>query len=104
MGVFAQMALPWADLPFLLMLTRAGTLSGAARLLKLDRTTISRRIDQLEKTLGETLFDRSNWRFSLTPYGRRVFAAAESAEQELFGTKGSTNMAEEYGFRCLGIC
>ena len=84
MGVIAQMALPWTDLPFLLMLTRAGTLSGAARLLKLDRTTISRRIDQLEKTLGETLFDRSNGRFSLAPYGRRVFAAAESAEQELF--------------------
>ncbi|MGK2871698.1 MAG: LysR family transcriptional regulator [Alphaproteobacteria bacterium] len=73
----------WADLPFVLALGRAGTLSGAARLLKMDRTTISRRIEQLEDALNEPLFDHFGGRFSLTSYGRQVFAAAESAEQEL---------------------
>lgn len=83
MGNFAHMTLPWADLPFVIWLARAGTLSGAARLLRVDRTTISRRVEQLEASLNEPLFDRFGGRFSLTSYGRQVFAAAECAEQEL---------------------
>ena len=85
------MALPWSDLPFLLALARAGTLSATARMLKLDRTTIARRIEQLEESLGEALFDRLDGRYSLTPYGRRIFAAAESAEQDLLFFEQSTD-------------
>ncbi len=73
----------WDDMPFLLSLARVGTLSGAARALKVDRTTVSRRIEQLEDTLKEPLFDRFNGRFILTTYGHKVFTAAQKAEQEL---------------------
>jgi len=77
------MTTPWSDLPFLLAVARSGTLSSAARTLKLDRTTVSRRIERLERTLGCKLFDRTDGDFVLSPTGRKVFAAAESAEQEL---------------------
>lgn len=77
------MPLPWSDLPFLLALARTGTLSAAAEMLKVDRTTIARRIEQLEEALAEPLFERFDGRYSLTDYGRRVFAAAESAEQDI---------------------
>ncbi|MFK5980231.1 MAG: LysR family transcriptional regulator [Rhizobiaceae bacterium] len=73
----------WSDIPVFLSVARSGTLSAAARALHLDRTTISRRIENMERTLNAPLFDRNDGSFSLTPYGRQVFAAAEGAEQEL---------------------
>jgi DNA-binding transcriptional LysR family regulator len=79
----AQSELPWSDLPFFLALARRKTLSAAARALNLDRTTVSRRADHLEKLLGRQIFERNTGQFELTSYGRRVFSAAERAEQEL---------------------
>ncbi len=82
------MTLPWSELPYLLALTRTGTLSAAASLLGVDRTTVARRIEQLEDKLNEPLFERIEGRHTLTPFGHRVFAAAESAEQELHLLEG----------------
>lgn len=79
----AQADLPWSDLPFFLALSRTKTLSAAARVLNLDRTTVSRRAEHLEQTLGRKIFERNSGQFELTAYGRRVFSAAERAEQEL---------------------
>jgi DNA-binding transcriptional LysR family regulator len=79
----AQAELPWSDLPFFLALARTKTLSAAARALNLDRTTVSRRAEHLEKSLGRQIFERNTGQFELTSYGRRVFSAAERAEQEL---------------------
>lgn len=83
MGKFAHMTLPWTDIPIFLNVARGGSLSAAARTLKLDRTTVSRRLDNLERNMAEILFDRADGNFVLTKYGRQVFAAAENAEQEL---------------------
>ena len=86
------MPLPWSDIPVFLAVARSGTLSNAARTLKLDRTTVSRRIENMESKLGCKLFDRQDGSFVLVQFGRQVFAAAETAEQELsiFGTKFQT--------------
>lgn len=77
------MTLPWPDIPIFLNIARGGSLSAAARSLKLDRTTISRRLDNMERQLNESLFIRDYGSFVLTAYGRKIFAAAENAEQEL---------------------
>lgn len=77
------MSLPWSDIPVFLAIARSGTLSSAASVLKLDRTTVSRRIENMESKLGFKLFDRKEGSFVLGQFGRQVFAAAESAEQEL---------------------
>lgn len=74
---------PWVDMPFFLALARAGNPTKAAKVAKIDRTTMVRRLDHLEAQLGRQLFDRVPGAYQLTVYGRKVFAAAERAEQEL---------------------
>ncbi|WP_257458032.1 helix-turn-helix domain-containing protein [Archangium lipolyticum] len=50
--------LDWEDLRVFVALARAGSLSAAARALKVSHATVGRRIAALEDTLGRTLFDR----------------------------------------------
>ena len=80
---------PWADMPFLLALARAGNPSRAASDQGTDRTTMVRRLDRLEAQLGRQMFDRVPGAYELTPFGRTVFAAAERAEQELAPIAGA---------------
>lgn len=57
----------WADLELAQGIARAGTLSGAARALRVDQTTASRRLAALERRLGVALFDRIDGRLTPTP-------------------------------------
>jgi len=70
----------WNDLIFFLELARRGRLMPAARSLKVDYTTVSRRISELEKDLSVTLFNRSQDGFVLTDEGHRLFEIAEQIE------------------------
>ncbi|MGD0642567.1 MAG: LysR family transcriptional regulator [Roseiarcus sp.] len=56
----------WADLELAQRIACAGTLSGAARALRVDQTTASRRLAALERRLGVTLFDRVGGRLAPT--------------------------------------
>jgi DNA-binding transcriptional LysR family regulator len=67
--------LDWDDLRYVLAVRRAGSLNAAARALKVDKATISRRIGAVEQALGVRLFDRRPEGFKLTPHGDRVVAA-----------------------------
>jgi DNA-binding transcriptional LysR family regulator len=72
----------WNDLVFFLELARQCRLAPAARRLRVDHTTVSRRIAELEKDLSIKLFDRKPDGFVLTEQGHRLFAIAERIEQE----------------------
>ncbi|WP_396332563.1 LysR family transcriptional regulator [Burkholderia anthina] len=48
----------WDDLRYFLAVTRGGSLSAAARALRVQHSTVARRIDALESALGIRLFDR----------------------------------------------
>lgn len=83
----------WKHLPFFLSVARQGSFNSAAAVIKADRTTIARRIEAIEQELSEKLFDRVDGRLVLTTFGRKLFVAAERAEQEmatagLFATEG----------------
>lgn len=67
---------------FFLELARQSRLAPAARRLRVDHTTVSRRIAELEKDLSVKLFDRKPDGFVLTEQGHRLFAIAERVEQE----------------------
>lgn len=67
----------WRDLQLAMVLTQAGSLSAASRELELAPSTISRRIDALEQTLGFELFERHRTGYTLTPAGEHVLAAIE---------------------------
>lgn len=57
----------WADLELAQRIAQAGTLSGAARALRVDQTTAARRLAALEHRLGAALFDRIGGRLAATP-------------------------------------
>lgn len=50
-----------------------GSFAGAARSLALPSTTVSRRVQRLEKSLGMTLLRRSTRKLTLTEQGERYF-------------------------------
>jgi DNA-binding transcriptional LysR family regulator len=50
--------LDWGDLRYLWAVSRAGSLAGAARELKVEHSTVGRRISALESALGVKLFTR----------------------------------------------
>lgn len=71
----------WDDAKVLLALARAGTLSGAARELAVDATTVGRRLTALESALGERLFDRTPDGVTSTALAESLLPHAESMEQ-----------------------
>jgi DNA-binding transcriptional LysR family regulator len=52
--------LGWDDLQVVLEVARQGSIYGAAKVLKVDHSTVTRRIAQVELILERRLFDRSN--------------------------------------------
>ena len=75
------MDLQWNDLRIFLAVADAGSLSGAARRLKLSQPTLSRRIAEMEYALGEPLFVRKNQGISLAKAGARLLPAAQGMAQ-----------------------
>jgi DNA-binding transcriptional LysR family regulator len=47
----------WDDLRIILAVRDEGTYAGAAAMLRIDETTVSRRLARIERTLGVTLFE-----------------------------------------------
>ena len=70
----------WDNLRYFLELARAGTLQGAARRLGVDHTTVARRIQALEKQVGNPLFAREPDGHRLTEAGRRLQPQVEAME------------------------
>lgn len=75
----------WTDVRFFLEVARAGTISAAGERLGVEHSTVSRRIDRLEESLGTVLFDRRRNGYSLTDEGHALIAYAESMENALLG-------------------
>ena len=75
----------WNDLVFFLELARQGRLAPAARRLKVDNATVSRRIADLERMLDAKLFDRDASGFRLTEAGARLLPQAEAMEAQALG-------------------
>lgn len=62
----------WDDLRFFAELVRQGNLSATARRLRIDHSTVARRIDSLERALDMKLFDRLPRGYVLTVEGERI--------------------------------
>jgi DNA-binding transcriptional LysR family regulator len=73
-------AMDWDDLRFVLETVRQGGLSGAARVLRVNHATVSRRIQAAELALGTQLFDRLPTGYRPTQAGLRASQSAEAME------------------------
>lgn len=79
----------WDDLKLFLEVARSGSISGAAKQLDVQHSTVSRRLRKLEEKLGARLFERKNSGFELTPAGEKVRQAADRMETEVLHVDGA---------------
>jgi len=75
--------LDWNDVQFFLAIARAATLAGAARALKVEHTTVGRRLVAMESALGAKLFLRTPDGFRPTRMAEEILPVAEQAEAAL---------------------
>lgn len=72
----------WDDIIYFLEVARTRNLTRAGQRLKVDHTTVSRRVRELERSLNTTLFKRSKSGFTLTEAGLRLLQFAEGMENQ----------------------
>jgi DNA-binding transcriptional LysR family regulator len=78
----------WDHVRVFLAVARAGQFVAAAKRLRLDHATVSRRIAALEAALGAKLFDRRTTGAKLTSAGERFLGAAEEMESAFLHAQG----------------
>ncbi len=74
--------LDWDDLRFFLAVARHGTMSQAARALRVAQPTVGRRIAAFERKLGARLLTRSGAGWALSPAGQSMLPNAEEMEAQ----------------------
>ncbi len=72
--------LAWDDLRTVLAVARSGSLSGAARSLDIEHSTVFRRLEDIEHRLGVSLFERSRSGYLANAHGEAVAEAARIME------------------------
>jgi DNA-binding transcriptional LysR family regulator len=75
----------WDHLRTALFLARAGSVRSAARALGVSHSTVMRRIDALESSVGARLFERKADGYEVTAAGQDVFDTAGSLEEIVLG-------------------
>jgi DNA-binding transcriptional LysR family regulator len=75
--------LDWDDLRYLARAVKAGTLAGAARALRVEHTTIGRRLAALERALGAALVVRGPDGLKLTPMGTKLMPLVNELERNV---------------------
>jgi DNA-binding transcriptional LysR family regulator len=77
----------WDDVRLFLALAGGGSSRATANRLGISHTTVSRRVEQLEASLGTRLFDRDVNGFRLTGAGETLVTQATLAEEALIGAQ-----------------
>ena len=75
----------WDNLRIFLETVRAGNYTHAAKRLRIDRTTVGRRLERLERDLGAQLFEQGDDGYHPTEAGRRVLLAADEVTRIIDG-------------------
>jgi DNA-binding transcriptional LysR family regulator len=75
--------LDWSLLRHVLAAARAGTLAGAAKQLRVNETTVARRLFRAEAVLGARLLERRDGRLHPTEAGAVLLGHAERIEREV---------------------
>jgi DNA-binding transcriptional LysR family regulator len=73
--------LAWDDLRTVLAVSRSGSLSGAARVLDIEHSTVFRRLEDIERRLGVPLFERQRTGYLANASGEAIAEAARVMEE-----------------------
>src|SRR4030081_1688295 len=84
----------WDNIRIFLSVARVGQFSAAASQLRIDKGTVGRRINALEKSLGVRLFDRQTTGSVLTAAGDRLYKTAEEVEAQLLRAQGDLSQSD----------
>lgn len=85
----------WDELRFFLAVAETGSLSGAARMLRVDHATVGRRLTALEQNLETTLVDRQAHRCVLTDAGHLVLGRALEMQNLAFSIQRVLDHAQQ---------
>lgn len=84
----------WSDLRIFLIAVRTGTYTAAARQLGVNRTTVGRRIEALERAAGHALFIHGPTGHEPSAEGRRLLASAARIEAEIDGLRAALELGD----------
>ncbi|MDJ0515898.1 MAG: LysR family transcriptional regulator [Trichodesmium sp. MO_231.B1] len=73
----------WDNLRYILAIARAKSIAGAARQLKVHHTTVFRRLNALEESLGVRVFERLSTEYVLTLAGEQMYQNAVEIEEKI---------------------
>lgn len=85
----------WDDLRFVLAVADEGTLLAAARRLKVDHTTVGRRVRSAEHALGVRIFARSRGGYVLTAEGERLLASLRGVERAVHAVERDAHAQQD---------
>ncbi|MEM6485254.1 MAG: LysR family transcriptional regulator [Pseudomonadota bacterium] len=83
----ANRRLDWDDLKVLLALSRRRSARAAAQELEISNSTVTRRLDEMERTLGARLFDRTPEGYRMTQTAENLLPTAEHVEELVLGAE-----------------
>jgi DNA-binding transcriptional LysR family regulator len=86
--------LDWNDLRYVLVVSRTGGIARAAQQLRVNETTVARRLARIETVLGSRLFERVNGILLATDIGQIVVHRAEQIEVDVGEVKNAASGAE----------
>lgn len=75
--------LEWSDLQFFVAVCERGSVGAAAQALRVNHSTVLRRIANLERTLSVRLFDRLPRGYALTEQGRALEASIAGVQEQV---------------------
>lgn len=86
--------LNWDDLRFIAAVARTGSLLAASAALRVDHTTVGRRVGAAERALGTTLFVRSPTGLALTPEGEQLLVSVAGVEAAILAVERQAGARE----------
>jgi len=73
----------WDNLRYFLAVAQTGSIRGASQKLRVNHSTVSRRIKTFEQKTGQQLFKRLQTGYALTPPGEEMFELASNMEDQI---------------------
>jgi DNA-binding transcriptional LysR family regulator len=73
----------WDDLRHFLAVARLGSTTAAGKALKVDQSTVQRRLAEFEARIGQPLVERRPTGYRLTSYGELLLPQAQRVEKEV---------------------